>query len=449
MKEGLHPNYAPTQVKCACGAIIETASTRFDITVLASIPDFETFAARNKARGFKETDEQLRAWYNSIFEQGRDLVIDNRYLSNIEGSPLKGYVFDEVTGEFIPDSKTAAQLQENLLQMISQAATEAQLDAANYFGSPNYLKIITRGGGDEKLARAISDAKQLEILNAEVEAAHLGRTSERLQGTNERIAGHPNKTTLNIDELATPNQVIETVYHELGGHGASANIEHKPAKWMNDLAVKNNEALKQENPILAAVAEHNSKHRPTETDLSELGKALRDGDIAKLQTMKEWEGEISTPEQAKAFYEYLVSDDGMQEISARVNANRIAKFSGKKNTWNKDQLKIFTPEYRRKIARWLWSLLPFSVAAASAKDSEQTQEHKQGGTIKIKKKNKGKFTASAKAAGKGVQEYAHKVMTDPNATPLQKKRANFAIQAKKWHHKHQLGGKINYLNYFK
>lgn len=73
---------------------------------------------------------------------------------------------------------------------------------------------------------------------------------------------------------------------------------------------------------------------------------------------------------------------------------------------------------------------------------------KSGGTIKIKKKNKGKFTASAKAAGEGVQEHAHKVMNDPNATPLQKKRANFAIQAKKWHRKHQLGGKINYLDIF-
>ena len=74
--------------------------------------------------------------------------------------------------------------------------------------------------------------------------------------------------------------------------------------------------------------------------------------------------------------------------------------------------------------------------------------HKSGGTIHIKKKNKGKFTASAKAAGEGVQEHAHKVMNDPNATPLQKKRANFAIQAKKWHRKHQLGGKINYLDIF-
>jgi hypothetical protein len=31
------------------------------------IPDLETFIARNKARGFKESEEELRNWYNSIF----------------------------------------------------------------------------------------------------------------------------------------------------------------------------------------------------------------------------------------------------------------------------------------------------------------------------------------------------------------------------------------------
>ena len=58
---------------------------------------------------------------------------------------------------------------------------------------------------------------------------------------------------------------------------------------------------------------------------------------------------------------------------------------------------------------------------------------KSGGKspIHIKEKNKGKFTKSAKAAGESVQEHAHKVMNDPNATTLQKRRANFAIQAKK------------------
>ena len=64
-----------------------------------------------------------------------------------------------------------------------------------------------------------------------------------------------------------------------------------------------------------------------------------------------------------------------------------------------------------------------------------------GSKIKIKKKNRGKFTKSAQAAGESVQEHAHKVMNDPNATPLQRKRANFAIQAKKWH-KHFEGGVI-------
>lgn len=60
---------------------------------------------------------------------------------------------------------------------------------------------------------------------------------------------------------------------------------------------------------------------------------------------------------------------------------------------------------------------------------------KSGGKIHIKKKNRGKFTAAAKKAGQSVQEHARSVLNDPNATPLQKKRANFAIQAKRWHHK--------------
>ena len=67
--------------------------------------------------------------------------------------------------------------------------------------------------------------------------------------------------------------------------------------------------------------------------------------------------------------------------------------------------------------------------------------------IKIKKKNRGKFTKAAKAAGESVQEYAHSVLNNPKATKLQKKRAQFAVNAKKWHHKDggllmQNGGQI-------
>ena len=33
MKSGIHPNYQPTTIRCACGAVIETGSTKKDITV--------------------------------------------------------------------------------------------------------------------------------------------------------------------------------------------------------------------------------------------------------------------------------------------------------------------------------------------------------------------------------------------------------------------------------
>lgn len=58
---------------------------------------------------------------------------------------------------------------------------------------------------------------------------------------------------------------------------------------------------------------------------------------------------------------------------------------------------------------------------------------KNGSGIHIKKENRGKFTASAKRAGQSVQEHARSVLNNPNATPLQKKRANFARNAAKWH----------------
>lgn len=54
--------------------------------------------------------------------------------------------------------------------------------------------------------------------------------------------------------------------------------------------------------------------------------------------------------------------------------------------------------------------------------------------IHINPKNKGKFTASAKAAGESVQEHASSVLNSPSASPLQKKRANFAKNAARWHH---------------
>jgi len=54
--------------------------------------------------------------------------------------------------------------------------------------------------------------------------------------------------------------------------------------------------------------------------------------------------------------------------------------------------------------------------------------------IKIKKSKQGTFTAAAKKSGQTVQQKASSVLSDPNASPAMKKKANFARNAAKWNH---------------
>ena len=81
------------------------------------------------------------------------------------------------------------------------------------------------------------------------------------------------------------------------------------------------------------------------------------------------------------------------------------------------------------------------VMQNNARNAMQYAYAAEGGPINIKKKNRGKFTASAKKAGMGVQEFARHVLAnkdDYSSTLV--KRANFARNAAGW--KHALGGYI-------
>lgn len=52
--------------------------------------------------------------------------------------------------------------------------------------------------------------------------------------------------------------------------------------------------------------------------------------------------------------------------------------------------------------------------------------------IHIKESREGTFTKAANAHKMGVQEYAHQVLNDPHASESMKKKAQFAVNAKKW-----------------
>ena len=81
------------------------------------------------------------------------------------------------------------------------------------------------------------------------------------------------------------------------------------------------------------------------------------------------------------------------------------------------------------------------VMQNNARNAMQYAYAADGGPINIKKKNRGKFTASAKRAGMGVQEFARHVLANKDKySSTLVKRANFARNAAGW--KHALGGYI-------
>lgn len=82
-----------------------------------------------------------------------------------------------------------------------------------------------------------------------------------------------------------------------------------------------------------------------------------------------------------------------------------------------------------------------NVMQNNARNAMQYAYAAEGGPINIKKKNRGKFTASAKRAGMGVQEYARHILANKDKySSTLVKRANFARNAAGW--KHALGGYI-------
>lgn len=95
--------------------------------------------------------------------------------------------------------------------------------------------------------------------------------------------------------------------------------------------------------------------------------------------------------------------------------------------FNAEQLRLLGDSLRDKFINADLDRIPMFASG-----SKLVNKDKKGSKIHIKKKNRGKFTASAKKAGQSVQEHARSVLNNPNATPLQKKRANFARNAASW-----------------
>ena len=64
MKEGIHPKYEPTTIKCACGNVIETRSTAKDIKVEICSSCHPFFTGKQKLVDTAGRVERFKRRYN-------------------------------------------------------------------------------------------------------------------------------------------------------------------------------------------------------------------------------------------------------------------------------------------------------------------------------------------------------------------------------------------------
>ena len=87
------------------------------------------------------------------------------------------------------------------------------------------------------------------------------------------------------------------------------------------------------------------------------------------------------------------------------------------------------------------------VEQEAMREKGQQRKFASGGTIHIAPSKKGTFTAAASKHNVGVQEFASKVLANPeDYSPAMRKKANFARNASKW--KHAYGGYLTDNNLF-
>ena len=108
-------------------------------------------------------------------------------------------------------------------------------------------------------------------------------------------------------------------------------------------------------------------------------------------------------------------------------------FAGNKKARNKAKELNTNAKLANRDATKNFNLAVENQAADASRAALMTNYAAEGGPIHIKEKNRGKFTASAKRAGMGVQEFARHVLANKeDYSPLMRKRANFAKNASSW-----------------
>ena len=76
MKDGIHPNYQPTTIRCACGAVYETRSTKQNISIEICSKCHPFFTGKQKLVALLRSEEVMGGFHVQFNVVDRDTLLD-------------------------------------------------------------------------------------------------------------------------------------------------------------------------------------------------------------------------------------------------------------------------------------------------------------------------------------------------------------------------------------
>ena len=385
------------------------------------IPERSILAFRNHQRHPWESIEHGKQWWDSLQQKGTPLTIDNRFISDIELTPGNTTLFNT---SFSPKGRTSYAFFER----------PSKLSEAERLGIPKHER-----NWDYQFFKSIKERNP--ALTSYIRTKHFAE-----QSTDNKLTSSffPKGRTLDEDMWFSADDNLWK-YYQNNKKDLPIKMTHKSpndfyvfdytrqskypdghfffsmhdrpqfgkGKISKDFYIydKNIKPISEyTGDDLHIIDKNTGNYLLRELDSNSANSALLQ-DAVHNKTPNTIYGYDSGSNFVEEMYEFAVPRNTQMKLVDPItydNNGHIIKLSKRDNFKN--------PDFRYKQGGIL----------------KRVESGKSG--IHIKKKNRGKFTASAKRAGMGVQEYARKVLNDPNATPLQRRRANFARNAKKFKH---------------
>lgn len=372
-----------------------------------SIPDKETFIARQVQRGGNR--EEAAAYYDALIENNPNLKIDNRFVSDIESGTRAAQISE---AERLGLSKQ----QRHSIQKPPTAKYEAKLIGNNKIG------VFDHNGNK------IGDI-QLRSKGDDLEVGYIGRNKEYTLPEGEKFqeigfeaarqyAAKLGKKLSTSDSFEHPQYQIPVIVEGFQTRPIkNKNRIHWNADPTDDANLEMaariqvvKDRLQQNDPFLTVDDMEQAFELSNFSQQMPIDSRGNNVSIYSLPELYDYKGRFIKPK----WWHYIEEDPQSSIVyDELLNGYDVPGFY---ESWLGKPKRNFGVKFN----------------------------FKSGGSIHIKKKNKGKFTDYC--GGKVTEECIRKGKNSSN--PTTRKRANFAWVARH-KFKHQDGDKINYLNVFK